>query len=84
MVSALLIVYMAGGIVAAWFLNTSTAGRERCPFFSIPLLIWPLTATVFGLLVLLCLLAHWYDKLANAFKRRRTDIQDNRASASTR
>ena len=42
---ALLIVYLAGVIGTAWRLNASTANRERCSFFSIPCLIWPLTAT---------------------------------------
>ena len=84
MSSALLIVYVAGAIGTAWFLNASTANRERRPFFSIPCLIWPLTATVFGVLVLIALLAHWYDRLATAFTDRRADIQDDPSSAGSR
>ena len=82
--SALLIVYLAGVIGTAWRLNASTANRERCSFFSIPCLIWPLTATVFGVLVLIALLAHWYDRLATAFTDRRADIQDDPSIAGTR
>ena len=80
----LLIVYLAGAIGTAWRLNASTANSERRPFFSIPCLIWPLTATVFGVLVLLALLAHWYDRLATAFTDQRADIQDDPSSAGTR
>ena len=61
MSSALLIVYLAGAIGTAWRLNASTANRERRPFFSIRCLVWPLTATVFGVLVL--------DRLAGALVR---------------
>ena len=82
--SALLIVYLAGAIGTAWRLNASTANRERRSFFSIPCLIWPLAATVFGVLVLIALLAHWYDRLATAFTDRRADIQDDPSSAGTR
>jgi hypothetical protein len=72
--SALLIVYLAGAIGTAWCLNAPTANRERRPFFSIPSLIWPLTASVLGVLLLIALLAHWYDRLATAFTDRRADI----------
>ena len=82
--SLLLIVYLAGAIGTAWRLNTSAANRERCPFFSIRCLVWPLTATVFGVLVLIALLAHWYDRLATAFTDRRADIQDDSSGAGTR
>jgi hypothetical protein len=82
--SALLIVYLAGAICTAWCLNAPTVNHERRPFFSIPSLIWPLTATVFGVLVLIALLAHWYDRLATAFTDRRGDIQDDPSSAGTR
>ena len=84
MSSVLLIVYLAGAIGTAWRLNASTANRERRPFFSIRCLIWPLTATVFGVLVLIALLAHWYDRLATAFTDQRADIQDDPSSAGTR
>ena len=80
----LLIVYLAGAIGTAWRLNASTANSERRPFFSIPCLIWPLTATVFGVLVLLALLAHWYDILHTGFTDRRADIQDDPSSAGAR
>ena len=82
--SLLLIVYLAGAIGTAWRLNASTANRERRPFFSVRCLVWPLTATVFGLLVLIALLAHSYDRLATASTDRRADIQDDPASAGTR
>ena len=82
--SLLLIIYLAGAIGTAWRLNASTANRERRPLFCVRCLVWPLTATVFGVLVLIALLAHWYDKLANAFTDRRADIQDDPASAGTR
>jgi hypothetical protein len=81
--SALLAVYLAAAIGTAWCLNTSTANRERRPFFGILCLIWPLTVTVFGLIVLIALLAHWYDRLATAPTDRRADIQDHPSSAGT-
>ena len=83
MSSALLIVYLAGAIGTAWCLNAPTAARERRPFFSIPSLIWPLTVTVIGVLILIALLAHWYDRLATAFTDRRADIQDDPSSAGS-
>ena len=82
--SALLIVYLAGAIATAWCLNAPTANHDRRPFFTMPCLIWPITVTVFGILVLIALLAHWYDRLATAFTDRRDDIQDDPASAGTR
>jgi hypothetical protein len=81
--SLLLIVYLAGAIGTAWRLNAPTANRERRPFFSIRCFVWPLTATVFGVLVLIALLAHWYDRLAPAFTDG-ADIQDDPSSAGTR
>lgn len=36
--------------------------------------------TVFGLLVLLALLAHWYGKLAVALMGQRADSQESRAA----
>ena len=60
----LLIVYLVGVICTAWCLRISTKARER-PFFSISSVIWPLTVTVFGLLILLALLAQWSDRLAS-------------------
>ena len=80
----LLIVYLAGAIGTTWRLNASTANSERRSFFSIPCLIWPLTATVFGVLVLIALLAHWYDRLATASTDRRADVQDDPSGAGTR
>ena len=82
--SLLLIVYLAGAIGTAWRLNTLAANREGSPFFSIRCLVWPLTAAVFGLLVLIALLANWYDRLATAFTDRRADIQDDPSGAGTR
>jgi len=79
----LLILYLAGAIGTAWRLNASAANRERRPFF-VRCLVWPLTATVFGVLVLIAWLAHWYDRLATAFTDRKADIQDDPASAGTR
>ena len=84
MSSALLMVYLAGAIGTAWCLNASTANHDRRPFFTIPCLIWPITFTVFGVLVLIALVAYWYDRLATAFTDRRADIQDDPASAGTR
>ena len=81
--SLLLIVYLAGAIGTAWRLNASTATRERRPSF-VRCLVWPLTATVFAVLVLIALLAHWYDRLATAFTDRKADVQDDPASAGTR
>ena len=84
MSSVLLIVYLAGAIGTACFLSPSTANRQRRPLFSIPCLVWPLTATVVGVLVLIVLLADWYDRLATAFTDRRADIQDDPSSAGAR
>ena len=77
MSSALLIVYLAGAIATAWCLNAPTANRDRRAFFTMPCLIWPITVTVFGILVLIALLAHWYDRSAAAFTDRRADVQDD-------
>jgi hypothetical protein len=45
--------------------------------------IWPFTVTVFGVLVLLALLAHWYDRLAVALTPRRAGFQQTPAAAAT-
>jgi hypothetical protein len=82
--SLLLIVYLAGAIGTAWRLSASTANRERRSLFSVRCLVWPLTAAVFGVLVLIALLAHRYDRLATAFTDRKADIQDDPAGAGTR
>ena len=80
MTTRLLIVYLIGMISTAWCLSASTMSRERHPFFRISCAIWPLTMTVFGLLVLLALLAHWYGKLAVALMGQRADSQESRAA----
>jgi hypothetical protein len=52
--------------------------REQRPFVSA--VVWPFTVTVFGLLVLLALLAHWYDRLAVALEGQTTDFRENPAA----
>jgi hypothetical protein len=42
--------------------------------------MWPLTVTVFGLLVVLALLAHWCDRPSVAPTSQRTDSQESHAA----
>jgi hypothetical protein len=72
----LLIVYLVGAICAAWRLSISTVSREQRPFSNISSVIWPLTVGVFGLLILLALLADWFDRLVVFFAEQRADLQD--------
>ena len=58
----LLVVYLVGAVCAAWCLNVPTVS--------------PFTVTVFGVLVLLALLAHWYDRMALTPIGRRGDYGD--------
>jgi hypothetical protein len=72
----LLIVYLVGAVCTAWRLSISTVSREQRPFFNISSVIWPLTVAVFGLLILLALLADWFDRLAVVLAEQRADLQD--------
>jgi hypothetical protein len=49
--------------------------REQRPFVSV--VVWPFTVTVFGLFVLLALLAHWYDRLAVPLEGQTADFREN-------
>jgi hypothetical protein len=71
----LLILYLTGAICTAWCLSISTMSRQPRSFFNISSVIWPLTVAVFGLLISLALLAHWYDRLAVALVDQRADLQ---------
>ncbi|HVB83060.1 MAG TPA: hypothetical protein VNE82_24315 [Candidatus Binataceae bacterium] len=75
------IVYLIGVIGAAWFLSIPTMSREQRPLFRISSIIWPLTMTVFGLLVLLALLTHWYGKLAAILAGHRVDSLESPGAA---
>ena len=81
MISLLLVIYLLGAIFTSRRLNISTMTREGRPLFRLSSVIWPLSLTVFGLFVLLALLAHWYDSLAAVITDRKADIQDDRPSA---
>ena len=48
--------------------------REQRPLVGV--VVWPFTMTVFGSLVLLALLAHWYDRLAAALEGQTADFQE--------
>ena len=74
--TAVVIVYLAGAVCTAWCLNASSANRDGRSFLSISSLFWPFTATVFGLLVLVALMAHWYDKLARVITGGKVDTED--------
>lgn len=76
-----LIIYLVGAICTSWCLSVPSMSREQRPFLSILSLIWPFTVTVFGLLVLFALLAHWYDATALILAGRRTDCHKNPAAA---
>jgi hypothetical protein len=52
--------------------------REQRPFVNA--IVWPFTVTVFGLFVLLALLAHWYDRLAVTLEGQTADFQANPAA----
>jgi hypothetical protein len=80
-ISLLLVIYLLGAIFTARCLNISTMSREGRPLFSLSSVIWPLSLTVFGLFVLLALLAHWYDRLAAVITVREADIQGDRPTA---
>jgi hypothetical protein len=54
--------------------------REQRPFVNA--IVWPFTVTVFGLLVLLALLAHWFDRLAVALEGQTPDFQENPAAVN--
>jgi hypothetical protein len=70
----LLIVYLVGAVCTAWRLSISTVSRKQRPFFNISSVIWPLTVAVFGLLILLALLADWFDRLAVVLAEQRADL----------
>ena len=59
--AVLLVIYLIGAICTAWCLSVPTVSREHRSFLRICFVIWPFIVTVFGVFVLLALLAHWYD-----------------------
>ena len=75
MKAVLLVVYLIGAICTAWCLSVPTVSGEQRSFLRVYFVIWPFTVTVFGVLVLLALLAHWYDRLAVALTRHREGFQ---------
>ena len=75
------IVYLGGAICTAWVLNASSANQEKRFFLSAPALFWPVTAIVFGLLILASLLAHWCDKLTAVFTTGKVEIDDHHSRA---
>ena len=88
MKAVLLVIYLIGAICTAWCLSVPTVSGEQRSFLRVyfaiwPIVIWPFTVTVLGVLVLLALLAHWYDRLALAFTRHRAGFQQTHAAAAT-
>lgn len=83
MKAVLLIIYLIGAICTAWCLSVPTVSAERHSFLRVSFVIWPFTVTVFGVLVLLASLAHWYDRLALALTGHRADFQQSPAAAAT-
>ena len=79
----LLVVYLTGAVCTAWCLSVPNVSRERRPFLSISSIIWPFTLTVFGVLVLLALLAHLYDRMALTPSGGRGDFQASSTAAVT-
>ena len=78
MTIVLFIIYLVGAICTARRLSVPTMSREQRPFVSA--IVWPFTVTVFGLFVLLALLAHWYDRLAVAREGQTADFRENPAA----
>jgi hypothetical protein len=76
--TVLFIIYLVGAIWTARRLNVPTMSREQRPFLSA--VVWPFTVTVFGLFVLLALLAHWYDRLAVAIEGQTPDFRETPAA----
>jgi hypothetical protein len=72
--AVLLIIYLVGAICTAQRLSLPTMSREQRPL--VGAVVWPFTMTVFGLLVLLALLAHWYDRLTAALEGQTADFQE--------
>ena len=64
MKAVLLVIYLIGAICTAWCLTVPSVSGEQRSFLRVSFIIWPFTVAVFGVLVLLALLAHWYDRLA--------------------
>jgi hypothetical protein len=62
--AVLLVFYLIGAICTAWGLTVPSVSGEQRSFLRVSFVIWPFTVAVFGVLVLLALLAHWYDRLA--------------------
>ena len=79
----LLVVYLTGAVCTAWCLNAPNVSRGRRRFLSISSIIWPFTVAVFGVLVLLALLAHWYDRMALTPIGGRGDFQESSTAAVT-
>ena len=83
MKAVLLVAYLIGAICTAWCLSVPTVSGEERSFLRVYFVIWPFTVTVLGVLVLLALLAHWYDRLAVALTRHRAGFQQTPAAAAT-
>ena len=81
--AVLLVIYLIGAICTAWCLSVPTVSREHRSFLRICFVIWPFIVTVFGVFVLLALLAHWYDRLDLAPTGHRADFQQSPAAAAT-
>lgn len=77
--AVLLVIYLIGAICTAWCLSVPTVNREHRSFLRVCFVIWPFIVTVFGVFVLLALLAHWYDRLALAPTGHRADFQQSPA-----
>jgi hypothetical protein len=81
--AVLLVIYLIGAICTAWCLSVPTVSLEHRSFLRVCFVIWPFIVTVFGVFVLLALLAHWYDRLALAPTGHRADFQQSPAAAAT-
>ena len=84
MALALAIFYLTGLLVTAWCSANPALSRAPGSFFRFSDLIWPLTMTVFALLFLVALLAHWCSKLAAALTDRRADSLQGGAAVDIR
>jgi hypothetical protein len=80
--AVLLVIYLIGAICTAWCLSVPTVSGERRSFLRVSFVIWPFTVTVFGVLVLLALLVHWYHRLALALTGHEADFQQSPAAAA--
>jgi hypothetical protein len=71
----LLVIYLTGAICTDWCLTVPSVSGEQRSLLRVSFVIWPFTVAVLGVLVVLALLAHWYDRVALTLTSRRSDFR---------